>query len=69
MQDKQTVARVKYVRDILDAAAGLTSGVANSWSSVYPVQWDTVVGDVKEHLDGFEQLVKEAEHDLEAANG
>lgn len=66
--DKQTVAQIKFVRDILDAASGLTSGVANSWVSVYPVQWDIVAADVLEHLDGFEQLVKQAKHELGQAD-
>lgn len=68
MQDKQA-AQMKFVRNVLDAAAGLAGGVANSWVSVVPVQWDTVVEDVKEHLDGFEQLVKQAKHELEQADG
>ena len=66
--DKKLLAQMKFVRNVLGAAAALTGGVADSWISVYPVQWDQVTEDTLAALDGFNRIVEQSKKELDDAN-
>lgn len=64
MQDKKTIAQMKFARNVLCAAAELTGAASDSWLSVNPVQWDKVTEDTLEALDAFNRIVERSKREL-----